>query len=292
MRSMTGYGRGETHWHGFKFTVELNSVNRKQSEISVDIQRDLVELEPRIRDEINTKVSRGRLHVVVAFHRESSNGSSNVRLNEALARTYLSAIRKLRKDLNLTGEVSVETLLRFPGVLQTQEQEMDPEAVWPHLEKALSGALKKLVAMRDKEGKFLGRELMKRLKLIESRIDSIEKMRPQIVDRYRGQLKLRIQSAGIELNFDDERLLKEVALFADRCDITEEITRLKSHLMQVYEQLGLREPVGRTLDFLAQEMNREINTIGAKANHAEVSQHVVQMKAELEKIREQIQNIE
>jgi uncharacterized protein (TIGR00255 family) len=292
MRSMTGYGRGETHWHGFKFTVELNSVNRKQSEISVDIQRDLIELEPRIRDEINTLVSRGRLHVVVAFHRESANGGSHVRLNESLARTYLSAIRKLKKDLKLTGEVSVETLLRFPGVLQTQEPEIDPESVWPHLEKALTGALKKLIAMREKEGTYLRRELLKRLKLIESRIGSIEKMRPQIVDRYRGQLHQRIQSAGIELNFEDERLLKEVALFADRCDITEEITRLRSHFKQVYEQLFLREPVGRTLDFLAQEMNREINTIGAKANHAEVSQHVVQMKAELEKIREQIQNIE
>ena len=289
---MTGYGRGEAHWHGYKFTVELNSVNRKQSEISVDIQRDLIELEPRIRDEINARVSRGRLHVVIAFHRESSNGSSNVRLNEPLARTYLSAIRKLKKDLKLSGEVSVETLLRFPSVLQTQEQEIDPEAVWPHLEKALNEALKKLVAMREKEGRFLGRELAKRLKLIESRIGAVEKMRPQIVDRYRNQLHQRIQSAGIELNFEDERLLKEVALFADRCDITEEITRLGSHLNQVFEQLTLREPIGRTLDFLAQEMNREINTIGAKANHAEVTQHVVQMKAELEKIREQIQNIE
>jgi uncharacterized protein (TIGR00255 family) len=289
---MTGYGRGETHWHGFKFTVELNSVNRKQSEISVDIQRDLVELEPRIRDEINAWISRGRLHVVVAFHRESENGASNVRLNEPLARTYLQAIRKLRKDLNLSGEVSVETLLRFPGVLQTREPEIDPEGVWPHLQKALDNALKKLVAMREKEGKFLGRELGKRLKLIESKIHVIEKMRPQIVERYRTQLQQRIQSAGIELSLDDERLLKEVALFADRCDITEEITRLCSHLKQVYSQLSLREPVGRTLDFLAQEMNREINTIGAKANHAEVSQHVVQMKAELEKIREQIQNIE
>lgn len=289
---MTGYGRGEAHWHGYKFTVELNSVNRKQSEISVDIQRDLIELEPRIRDEINTRVSRGRLHVVVAFHRENSNGSSSVRLNEPLARTYLSAIRKLKKDLKLSGEVSVETLLRFPSVLQTQEQEIDPEAVWPHLEKALNEALKKLVAMREKEGRFLGRELAKRLKLIKSRIGAVEKMRPQIVDRYRNQLHQRIQSAGIELNFADERLLKEVALFADRCDITEEITRLGSHLNQVFEQLTLREPIGRTLDFLAQEMNREINTIGAKANHAEVTQHVVQMKAELEKIREQIQNIE
>ncbi len=292
MRSMTGYGRGEAHWHGFKFTVELNSVNRKQSEISVDIQRDLIELEPRIRDEINTSVSRGRLHVVVAFHRQAANGASNVRLNESLARTYLNMIRKLKKDLKLSGEVSVETLLRFPGVLQTQEPEIDPEAVWPHLEKALSEALKKLIAMREKEGKFLRRELVKRLKLIESRIGAIEGMRSQIVDRYRSQLHQRIQSAGIELRLEDERLLKEVALFADRCDITEEITRLQSHLKQVHEQLTLREPVGRTLDFLAQEMNREINTIGAKANHAEVSQHVVQMKAELEKIREQIQNIE
>jgi uncharacterized protein (TIGR00255 family) len=289
---MTGYGRGEVHWHGYKFTVELNSVNRKQSEITVDIQRDLIELEPRIRDEINTLVSRGRLHVVVALHRQSSNGASQVKLNTPLARTYLGAIQKLKKELKVGGDVSIDTLLRFPSVLQQQEQEVDPEEVWPHLEKALKTALKKLLAMREKEGKYLERELLKRLKIITSRIDTIEKMRLDIVDRYRKQLHQRIQTAGLTLNFEDERLLKEVALFADRSDITEEITRLLSHLEQVHHQLSLKEPIGRTLDFLAQEMNREINTIGSKANHAEVSQHVVQMKAELEKIREQIQNIE
>jgi uncharacterized protein (TIGR00255 family) len=289
---MTGYGRGEVHWHGYKFTVELNSVNRKQSEITVDIQRDLIELEPRIRDEINTLVSRGRLHVVVALHRQSANGAAHVRLNTPLARTYLQAIQKLKRDLKIGGDVSVDTLLRFPSVLQQQEPEIEPEQMWPHLEKALRMALRKLLTMREKEGKFLQRELEKRLKLIASRIDLIEKMRPEIVDRYRKQLHQRIQTAGLTLNFEDERLLKEVALFADRSDVTEEITRLLSHLKQVHHQLSLKEPVGRTLDFLAQEMNREINTIGSKANHADVTQHVVQMKAELEKIREQIQNIE
>lgn len=291
MRSMTGYGRGETHWQGTKFTVELNSVNRKQSEISVDIQRDLIELEPRIRDEINAFVSRGRVHVVVAFHRRGPDGHA-VRLNEPLARAYLAAIRKLRKQLKLDGEVSIDTVLRFPGVLEGKEAELDPESVWPHLEKALKAAVRKMIVMREKEGRFLARELQKRLDLIVSRLSSIEKLQPRIVERYRGQLHQRIQSSGLELSFDDERLLKEVALFADRCDITEEITRLHSHLKQFQQQLRLREPIGRTLDFLAQEMNREINTIGSKANHAEISQHVVQMKGELEKIREQVQNIE
>ncbi|MBV9463992.1 MAG: DUF1732 domain-containing protein [Verrucomicrobiae bacterium] len=146
--------------------------------------------------------------------------------------------------------------------------------------------------MREKEGKFLGEEMKRRLAFIRSHLVLIEKRQPEIVARYRNQLHQRIKTAELDLGADDERLLKEVALFADRSDISEEVTRLKSHLEQVDYQLRQTEPIGRTLDFLAQEMNRELNTIGSKANHAEVSQDVVQMKAELEKIREQIQNIE
>jgi uncharacterized protein (TIGR00255 family) len=176
--------------------------------------------------------------------------------------------------------------------MKLAETTVDAESVWPHVEAALRKAIGGLVKMREKEGKFLATDLAERLGLLESGLELIRKTAPEIITRYREQLHARIKEAGLDVSLDDERLVKEVVFFADRADISEEITRLSSHLKQFRDCLKSNEPVGRTLDFLAQEMGREINTIGSKANAAEISQQVVKMKAELEKIREQIQNIE
>jgi uncharacterized protein (TIGR00255 family) len=292
MRSMTGYGRGEAAKDGFKFTVELNSINRKQSDISINLPKELVELEPRIRDEINAHLSRGRINVVVAFHRSSAKAEEQVELDMALAKAYHRAIQKLQKEMKLSGSLTLDTILRAPGVMKLAEASMDAESVWPHIESALRKAITGLVKMREKEGRFLANDLTERLDLLEGGLELITKSAPEIVTRYREQLRARVKEAGIDVPMDDERLMKEVVFFADRCDISEEITRLSSHLKQFRDGLKSNEPVGRTLDFLAQEMGREINTIGSKANAAEISQQVVKMKAELEKIREQIQNIE
>jgi uncharacterized protein (TIGR00255 family) len=289
---MTGYGRGDAAKDGFKFTVELNSINRKQSDISINLPKELVELEPRIRDEINAHLSRGRINVVVAFHRSNAKAEEQVELDVALAKAYQRAILKLQKDMKLSGPLTLDTILRAPGVLKLAEATMDAESVWSHIEAALRKAISGLVKMREKEGKFLANDLLQRLAILEAGLELIRKTAPEIVTRYREQLRARIKEAGLDVPLDDERLVKEVVFFADRCDITEEITRLSSHLNQFRDCLKSDEPVGRTLDFLAQEMGREINTIGSKANAAEISQQVVQMKAELEKIREQIQNIE
>jgi uncharacterized protein (TIGR00255 family) len=292
MRSMTGYGRGEAAKDGFKFTVELNSINRKQSDISINLPKELVELEPRIRDEINAHLSRGRINVVVAFHRSSAKAEEQVELDMALAKAYHRAIQKLQKEMKLNGPLTLDTILRAPGVMKLAEASMDAESVWPSVESALRKAITGLVKMREKEGRFLANDLTERLNLLEGGLRLITKSAPEIVTRYREQLHSRVKEAGIDVPIDDERLVKEVVFFADRCDISEEITRLSSHLKQFRDGTRLNEPVGRTLDFLAQEMGREINTIGSKANAAEISQQVVKMKAELEKIREQIQNIE
>jgi uncharacterized protein (TIGR00255 family) len=292
MRSMTGYGRGDCAKDGFKFTVELNSINRKQSDISINLPKEFVELEPRIRDEINAHLSRGRINVVVAYHRGSTKAEESVELDEALAKAYSRAIQKLHKQLKLEGALTLDTILRAPGVMKLAETTVDAEAVWPSVETALRKAVTGLVKMREKEGKFLADDLGVRLGLLETGLELIRKSAPEIVKRYRDQLHARVKEAGLEIALDDERLLKEVVFFADRCDISEEITRLASHLKQFRDCLKSNEPVGRTLDFLAQEMGREINTIGSKANAAEISQQVVKMKAELEKIREQVQNIE
>jgi len=291
MRSMTGYGRGECARAGFKFTVELNSINRKQSDISINLPKELIELEPRIRDEINAKLSRGRINAVVAYHRGGA-ASNPVELDEALALAYVRAIRKLQKKTRLNGPVTLETVLRAPGVLKLAETSVDAAAMWPGVATALQKALAQLVKMREQEGRHLAEDLAARLQTMTAGVARIRQAAPETVNRYREQLRRRIQEAGLQVPLDDERLMKEVVFFADRCDITEELTRLESHFQQFRDCLKSAEPVGRTLDFLAQEMNRELNTIGSKANAVEIPQEVVRLKAELEKIREQVQNIE
>ena len=290
MRSMTGYGRGECAKDGVKFSVELNSINRKQSDIAVNLPKELIELEPRIRDEINAHLSRGRINAVVAYHRSAAE--DQVALDEALAQSYLKAIHKLQRKIKVTGAVTLDTILRAPGVLKLAETMIDADALWPSVETALKKALGQLVKMREKEGKFLAADLLARLETIAGGVAAIQSAAPETIQRYREQLHARVKEAGLNVPMEDERLMKEVIMFADRSDISEELTRLESHLSQFRDCLKSGEPVGRTLDFLAQEMNREINTIGSKANAAEISKHVVKMKAELEKIREQVQNIE
>ena len=292
MRSMTGYGHGECAQNGFKFTAEINSINRRQSDVAINLPKELIELEPRIRDEINAQLSRGRINVVVAYHRSAAKAEEQVGLDESLAQAYLRAIQKLQRRLKLEGPVTLDTLLRAPGVLALAEPVWDAETVWPGVQAALGKALAQLVRMREKEGKFLARDLDQRLAFLKQGVREIRQLAPEAIQRYREQLQARIREAGLALPLEDERLVKEVVIFADRCDISEELTRLESHFVQCHDHLQSTEPVGRTLDFLSQEMNRELNTIGSKANAARISHWVVQLKAELEKIREQVQNIE
>jgi len=291
MRSMTGYGRGQSTFDGAKFSVELNSVNRKQSDVTVCLPREFNELEPRVRDLINSRISRGRLNVVVAFQGGASLASKPA-IDTALATAWYRAMVDLREELGAGGEVTIETILRSPGVLRLPEDSLEMEKAWPYLESALTSALDDLIRMRDREGKHLAKDLIKRLKLVRQSLRKIRQLHPAVVKKYRQTLHDRIARAGLELPVDDERLVREVILFADKSDVSEELIRLDSHLAQFAHTLRKPEPVGRTLDFITQEIYREFNTLGAKANDAEISQLVVTCKAEMEKIREQIQNIE
>jgi uncharacterized protein (TIGR00255 family) len=291
MRSMTGYGRGETDHNGAKFSVELNSVNRKQSDIVVNLPRDLAGLEPRIRQTINENISRGRTNVVVNFH-DRTNGNRQLALDTKLAQSYHDAMRALQKELDAPGEITIGTILQAPGVLRAPEETLQAEDVWPAVEKALRAALGELVKMREREGKHLAKDLIHRLKTMRKELKEIRALHPDVVKKYRTALLERIQKAGLPIPADDERLIKEVSFFADRADVSEELTRLESHLAQFAHHLRKNEPVGRTLEFITQEIFRELNTLGAKANDAGISQRVVACKAELEKIREQIQNLE
>ena len=293
MKSMTGYGRGDSAQDGFKITVELGSVNRRQSDISVNLPRELEPLESRVRDEINRCISRGRLTVRVSLHSAEDKANGKVRLNAALAGAYAREFRHLARSLKLPDPVTLELLARSPGVLQTDEPVTDADDFWPAVEKATQIALAALVKMREREGTHLAQDLKARMTVVRQSVGRVQKQAPQVAKRYQEQLRERIKNAGLEVpGLEDERLLKEVIYFADRSDISEEVTRLQSHFQQFEDCLKSKEPVGRTLDFLSQEMNREINTIGAKANDSLISREVVVVKAEMEKFREQAQNVE
>jgi len=290
---MTGYGRGDCSQDGFKITVELSSVNRKQSEISVNLPRELEMLEAPMRDLINRYIARGRLTVRVGLHSGESRQSARMHMNVPLAKAYARELSRLSKQLRLPGPVTLDHLARAPGVFQTDEQIAEAEDFWPAVEKALKRALQAMVAMREREGANLKQDLSERVRIMRKAVREIQKHAPSVAKRYREQLIERIKSAGLEApGVDDERLLKEIVYFADRTDISEELTRLQSHFQQFDDCLKSREPVGRMLDFLAQEMNREANTIGSKANDSSISREVVTLKAELEKFREQAQNVE
>lgn len=290
---MTGYGRGECAQDGFKVTVELSSVNRKQAEIAVAMPRELELLEAPLREVIHRAVARGRVNVRVSLHSIGGSRAARKHIDVALAKAYTEELVKLAKQLKLSGGVSLDQVLRAPGVFQTDEQLAESENLWPAIEKALDHALGALLKMRAREGAHLARDLALRIEVMQKAVALIQKQAPITAENYRRNLLERIQTAGLEnIPPDDERLLKEVVLFADRADITEELTRLQSHFTQFADCGKSKEPVGRTLDFLAQEMNREINTIGSKANDAVISHEVVTLKAELERFREQAQNVE
>jgi uncharacterized protein (TIGR00255 family) len=293
MKSMTGYGRGECSQDGFKVTVELSSVNRKQTEISVNLPAEMELLEAQVRDLINRGIARGRLTARISLHAGASQFSARMHLNVPLAEAYARELARLSKRLGLSGPVTLDHLTRAPGGFQTDEQLATEEELWPAVRKALKQALAQMVEMRLREGAALGQDLSRRVALMRKSTARIRKHAPEVARRYRQQLVDRIRTAGFEAPApEDERLLKEVVYFADRSDISEELTRLESHFRQFEDCCRSAEPVGRTLDFLAQEMNREVNTIGAKANDSLISREVVTLKAEVERFREQAQNVE
>jgi uncharacterized protein (TIGR00255 family) len=292
MKSMTGYGRGMAEGEGCRVTVELSSVNRRQAEVSLNLPRELESLEARIRELLGKEVLRGRVTARVVMQAKEV-GDGVCRLHVPLARAYVREFRKLARELQLAGEVTLDVVLRAPGVLQAPEAPADGELYWPVVRQAVEKALHGLLRMRQKEGAHLARELKRRMGLTRAGVRRVRRLAPRVRERYRDQLLERVKQAGLEQpGPDDERLVKELIYYADRSDITEELTRLESHFLQFEECLTAGEPVGRTLDFLAQEMNREVNTVGSKANDSRISREVVLLKAELEKFREQVQNIE
>jgi len=292
LRSMTGYGRGEASARGIRVEVEVNSVNRKQFEVRLNLPRALISLESRMVELIQGSVSRGQVAGGVTVHAADSLKRKSFKIDSVLAASYITELRRTAKTLKLNDTLSASLLLELPGVVTHSGAEEDAEYVWPVLEKALKMAIRRLVAMRSREGAVLGEDLNRRVTILESYLSTVRSLAPDVTTRYREALVKRLDQAGLALDLHDPILVRELTVFADRSDITEEITRLESHLQQARGLMKSAEPAGRTLDFLAQEMFREINTIGSKANEVQITRQVIEFKTELERIREQVQNIE
>lgn len=292
LHSMTGYGRGDATKGGIQLTVEVTSVNRKSLEVLTALPKELETLETSIRDEVKQRIPRGRVHVRLLLE-ATDRTIGRPKLNTALAKAYYEDFRRLQEELDLSGPITLEQIVRAPGVLETGSWIEESAAFWPAVQRALRQALQALVKMRRQEGRHLAKDLAGRIKTMRSAVAQIRKQAPQVVERYRRQLRERLQEIDDRLSAEDRvRLDKELVLLADRSDISEELSRLESHFGQFDRYAKSKEPVGRTLDFLAQEMNREINTIGSKANDTAISHQVVALKTELEKFREQVQNVE
>ncbi len=288
---MTGFGRGFSATDAWHATVEITAVNRKQAEVVVQSQRELNELEPRVRKTVLAVVSRGRIQVSLTLER-SQGSASEFKIDPALARAFSKAFGELGRTVGYPVLPVAADFLRQPGIITAGAAEVDPEVAWAAIEPALNNALTQLTAMRSSEGDHLKQDFLARLATLESHTTTIRTDAPARPVRQRELLTKRLRDAGLELDLADDRVLREIALFADRCDISEEITRLDSHFSKFRDYLDAAEPAGRALDFLCQELFREFNTIGSKSNDAAIAQSVVEAKIEVEKIREQVQNVE
>ncbi len=292
IRSMTGFGRGESSDKVRKFTVEIKSLNHRYVDIIIRMPKHLNYLEENIKKIIKSKVNRGRIEIYISLDNiEETN--LKVKANLSLAKCYKDALESLANELEISNYITLDMLSKFPEVLIVEKKEEDEDEIWNCLEKAFQEALDKMIDMRVLEGKELADDIRERGLKVNNILDFIEKRSPVIVNEYKDKLWNRIDEfLGGKHEIDEGILANEVAVFADKSNINEEIVRLYSHIRQLTNTLDCNESVGRKLDFLAQEMNREANTIGSKVGDIEITNRVVEIKSELEKIREQIQNIE
>lgn len=291
IRSMTGFGRGISQHEGKEFQVEIKTVNHRYADVFIKMPKQISFLEDRVRAIISKTLSRGKIDTYITY-KNSGKASKLVLIDEAIVGSYLNAVEKLRDEFNLKDDISVSLISNFPEVFQIENIQEDEEALWSMLEVALNKALEALVEMREVEGNSLKDNLVEKVNGLSGVIEDISLRAPEVVKEYKIKLENRINDLLEQQTIDEGRLATEVALFADRCGIDEEIVRLKSHLLQLLETLNLHDPIGRKLDFIVQEINREVNTIGSKANDLQITKNVVELKSEVEKMREQIQNIE
>lgn len=290
IKSMTGYGRANVSENEREYQIEIKSVNHRYLDISVKMPRQLSYLEDTIKKEISSKVKRGKIDVFVTFNNNSLEGRS-IKINTELAKAYIDELKKLAEKEDILSDIQVTDISKYPDVLNIQNNQ-DDEVIKEEVIKTIKIATENLLEMKQIEGKKISEDLINRLDKIQIKVNEISKLSTGLIEEYVVKLEARIKEILKNQEIDQARLAQEVVIYADKCSVEEEITRLNSHIIQFKNLLNSDEAVGKKLDFIVQEMNRETNTIGSKANNLDITNGVIDLKTEIENIREQIQNIE
>lgn len=290
IKSMTGYGRAKLSKDDREYQIEIKSVNHRYLDISVRIPKQLSYLEETIKKEIAKKVKRGKIDVFVTFENNSLEGKE-IKINTELAKAYIDELKKLAEKENILSDIQVTEISKYPDVLNIQSSQ-DDEKITEEVLETITIATDNLVQMRVTEGNKISEDLLKRLNIINKKVEEIAKLSTGLIEEYVVKLEERIKEILKNQEIDKVRLAQEVVIYADKCSIEEEVTRLNSHISQFKNLLNSNEAIGKKLDFIIQEMNRETNTIGSKANNLEITNGVIDIKTEIENIREQVQNIE
>ena len=291
IRSMTGFGRCEVSEAERKFTVEMKGVNHRYLDVNMRMPKKLNFFETAIRNRLKEYVQRGKVDIFITYE-DLSEEQVSLKYNHALAAEYLNYFKQMQAEFGINGDVNAYSLSRCPEVLTMEEQDVNEEELWNGLQKALDGACRQFVETRTKEGEQLKQDIIGKLDGMLETVALIEERSPQIVTEYREKLEMKVRELLADTQIDESRMASEIVLFADKICTDEEVVRLKSHIKHMKETLEATEGIGRKLDFIAQEMNREANTILSKANDLTVSNYAITLKTEIEKVREQIQNIE
>lgn len=291
IKSMTGFGRSIYENDGREYLIEIKSVNNRFSDINIKMPRSLNYLEEKIKKEILKSVTRGKVDLYITFNNNSDKGK-NIKLNTEIAKVYINELKKLSKETEIIDNINIMDISKFPDVLNIKIEEESEELIEKELMTVLNEAIQSFVDMREKEGSKIKQDLESRIEIISEKIKKISSVSTGLVEEYIVKLETRIKELLKTDVIDKTRLAQEVVIYSDKCSVEEEITRLKSHIAQFLNFINLNAPIGKKLDFLIQEMNRETNTIGSKANNLEITNLVVDIKTELENIREQVQNIE
>lgn len=290
IKSMTGYGRANVSKNEREYQIEIKSVNHRYLDVSVKMPRQLSYLEETIKKEISSKVKRGKIDVFVTFENNSAEGKE-IKINTELAKAYIDELKKLAEKENILADIQVTDISKYPDVLNIQNSQ-DDETIKEEVIETIKNATENLVQMREVEGYKISEDLTERLDKIQLKINEISKLSTGLIEEYVVKLEERIKEILKNQEIDKSRLAQEVVIYADKCSIEEEVTRLNSHISQFKTLLNSNEAIGKKLDFIVQEMNRETNTIGSKANKLEITNGVIDIKTEIENIREQVQNIE
>jgi len=290
IRSMTGFGRGEYEIEGRKYIVEIKSVNHKYADISIKLPRFLNAIENNIRQKVANNLSRGKIDVYISFENNSKDGT-DIKINKELALSYISNFQSLAEEAGISKDINVVDIIRMPDVMNVDDDE-DIEKYENELNNSLDMALDNFVKMREQEGQKLVQDMQERVGLIEEKVNEIKLYSKDVVPEYIEKLKARVKELMQGEQIDENRINQEIVIYSDKSSIEEELTRLDSHISQFKMMLNSDSPIGKKFDFLVQEMNRETNTIGSKANNINITNCVINLKTEIENIREQIQNIE